>query len=1015
MDPLDPRKIDWPLPPAPEDERDQYLNAEALQVAAEGIRDSLSRFAPGREEAFSELLSRCFDRSPAPATSVGAVERLLAHGNAGSEFIAAALANPRRFEELFVMAGHSNTLADHAVRGGWRAWMALADADLTSAIDAQTVVRSGRAGLAAGLDIKTALRTAHRDQMLRVVYHETALRWPVEKVTAEISALADGALIGALEYARGQLRKKRGVADDSGLHFCVLALGKHGAGELNYASDIDIMFVFEGEAPAGEGRALNAQEYAVKLAETMIPLIDEPTEHGVVFRVDTRLRPDGKRGPLARSIEATLAYYRSYGATWERQALIKARPVAGDIELGSRMLAELSGWIYRKYLTVGEINEIKGLKRQIEKRTDDRADTFRDVKHGFGGIRDIEFVTQFLQLLNGGRLPQLRLSSTLPALDALARAGVLKDAEAGQLTHAYRFLRSCEHRLQLWQSEQTYRLPESRADLERVARCMGYLSRGSVTPARAFISELRANTLKVRGLLVRLFAGLFEASSSPAESELVLDPDPDPVRARELLARYGFANPDAALNVIRDLAKENPENRLYAPRAIKYLASMMPALLDFASQSPEADFTLANFERIAACLGAKTILFELIAEDPRALRVFGSIAAQSSWLTDMLTRRPGLVDEFIDNLQTFARQDPVRLRAGLAERVKNTPDFAEALSWQRDLELLRIGLFDITDRTPLPETLREIGTLAEVVLDAARQRALADVAARDEGAPSDPGAGLAVVAMGKLGSRALSYASDLDLVFVYDPAACADAQRFYTRVARRLLELLGEGSERGLLYKVDFRLRPRGRQSSLAVSFDELQRYFSEEGEYWERLALCRARVLFGLGHAFSDRVAKLIDDFCYSGGAVANNTREMRLKLQRDAGEDSLKRGVGGLLDVEFVIQHLQLKHGGDAVRLREPGLFEALEAARGLGFLDARTCDAMIGAYAFLRQAQNRRQLMDGASHGGLPQGDEMETFARRLGYVRVGVLSAADQFKEELAYHRRNARNAFDAVVK
>jgi [glutamine synthetase] adenylyltransferase / [glutamine synthetase]-adenylyl-L-tyrosine phosphorylase len=1006
----DPRKFDWPIPEPDSAEEQALVADESIQAAAEGLQKDLARLPAPLGERFAELLADCFDHSPAPSESVLSIERAFAAAPESIlPLVEAALLSPRSFRRMFTLLGHSRLLSRHLLRHGWREFLQLGEDDLAHPITAEDVAQRTRERVSEGTSIRHAMRLTHHQFAARVLYREAVLQRPLTEIGAEISALADGAIAVALEHAQVEF-KKRGGPDD--LRFCVIAMGKHGGNELNYSSDIDLMFVYESAAP-------DAQRHAVRLAEGLIPLIDDVTEHGRVFRVDTRLRPEGKRGRLARSLQSTVDYYYSFGSTWERQALIKARPAAGDLPLGDELIERLSGWVFRKYLTVEEINRIQGLKRTIEQRTDQRAETFTDVKTGFGGIRDIEFVTQFLQLMNGGRIPELRARDTLTALDMLARHGVLNPHEALELADAYRFLRAVEHRLQLWEGMQTHTLPTNAADLARVGRCLGLRGPKALDPARRLVHMLQAHTLKSRGLMVRLFAGLFDAHNTPAESLLVMDPDLTPEAAGEILKPYGFKDTAAAFRAIRDLARESPENRLYEPRARKYLASMMPTLLEFCAESPEPDFTLHNFERVCAKLGAKTMLFELVAEDPRALRVFGSIAAHSRWLTDILTRRPGLVDEFTDELQTFTVLSREQLAADLKQRTSYAADFADALHWQRDVELLRIGLFDVTGRTPLPETLRELSTLAEVLLEAALHHALKLELERlkDDRPVAELADALAVIGMGKLGAGALNYASDLDLVFTYLPGSfddAADAQTFFNRVTRRVREILGGAGERGKLYEVDLRLRPHGGASSLAVSTDELERYLNSQADYWERIAATRARVLNPDTPA-GKRAQQLIEDFCYGRPPDVEKVREMRARIERESPGNALKRGAGGTLDIEFMLAHLQMVHGANEPRMRSPQLFETMQAARDLGLLSLRDHDAAAGAYAFLRQVVNRLQILDGVSRHELPADEAgLEVFARRLGYKEGGGLSAAGQLTEELNWHRQSARKVYERVV-
>jgi glutamate-ammonia-ligase adenylyltransferase len=1005
----DPRKVDWPLPQDADAELDRP--DPLIATAAEGIQRSLAALPESAATGFIEIFSRALEQSPAPGESALMLERLFQHHPADvPEFVRLSIARPQAFTRMFVLCGHSRPLAGHLVSGAWRAHMALSDEELSATVTRATVLQA-ILGAECG-DVATALRRSHRDLCLRVLWHEVAMGRPLEVIGSEISALADGAIEYALRHAAATLAAERGLNAPAGFRFCVMAMGKLGAEELNYSSDIDLVFLYDGEY-GPDGPRMGALGYAVKLAEATIKLLDDVTEDGRVFRVDTRLRPEGRRGRLARSLQSTVEYYHSFGTTLERQALIKARPCAGNLELGNELLERVAGWVYRKYLSAEEIGQIQDLKRHIEKRTDDRAETFADIKTGFGGIRDIEFVTQFLQLLNAGRMPELRERATLAALKALAIHGVMKPAEADELAESYRFLRNVEHRLQLWEAAQTHTLPDTPAELGRVARAMGY---GPRDAARALMRELRLHAMKSRGLMVRLFAGLFRAHESPAEPELVLDPDLSLERATEILRPYGFTDPAQAFRLVRELAEESAENRLYAPRARKYLASMMPALLAFCAQSAEPDNTLLNFERICANLGAKTMLFELVAEDPRALRIFGSIAAHSRWLTDTLARRPGLVDEFIDGLQTFAALDRARLEHELRQRVAAGEGFMDALFWQRDVEMLRIGLFDVTGRTPLPNTLHELCVLAEVLLGAVTEHALQDELAREvDGRPAsamfttDPRELLAVVALGKLGAGGMNYASDLDLVFVIDAAPEDTAlQAFFARVVRRVLDLLTSTGERGRLYEVDLRLRPRGRAGNLATTLHEFEKYLAADAGYWERIAATRARVL-STGAA-GRKTASMLQRFVYEAPADAAQMLAMRQRLERESASSVLKRGRGGTLDIEFMLAHVQMAQGARHDALREPNLWLALHAARQSGLLDEREYDQALGAYAFLRQVVNRLQIYDGVSTHDLPQGEALEVFARRMGYAG----DAAAQLTEELDWHRSNARALYERVL-
>ncbi|MCF6228340.1 MAG: hypothetical protein L3J82_06715 [Planctomycetes bacterium] len=998
MQQSDPKDYDWPLPTPQSDEAAAMEDTASLQACAESIRSGLRHLSEATVFKFIDTLSRVFDESASPKRSVSCLEILFRNYADAEGFVEAALKNTTTFHVWFKLCGHSQPLGNYLARHGWREFFEGGVDDLLQPVTREFVQRRISERVTNGSDIKAALRLTCQECSMRTLYHESIRQQPLEIIGQEISAIADGCIQSALDNLR--------TPDD--FKFCVLAFGKLGGCELNYSSDIDLVFIFEGDKAAARKAKL--------LAEKTVALLNDVTEHGRVFRVDTRLRPEGKRGRLAPSVQATADYYFSYGSTWERQALLKARPCAGDIEIGDALLERLQVWVYRKYLTSEEINQMKTLKRIIEKRTDDRDESFRDVKTGFGGLRDIEYVVQFLQLLNGGRLPAVRNRATLPALKALAENGILHAEEAGQLADGYRFLRAVEHRLQLEHGMQTHTLPNDLHGLLFIARAMGVQAERQIDITRRFVSKLQAHTICIRGLLLRLFAGLFIEDTASNHSELVLDPDMTVERATPLLEPYGFSDPEGAFKLIRELSEESTENRLYAPRARKYLASMLPALLDYCAESPDPDFTLRNFEKIVSSLGAKTILFELIAEDPRALWIFGAIAAHSHWLSDILSRRPGLVDEFIDELQTFTSLDRARLENDLSSREEFAGDAIDAMHWQRDVELLRIGLFDISGRTPLYETLRELAVLAEVLLEKAVSLALEEILSRKEFAKIEPdkaASNLAIVCMGKLGAGALNYASDLDLVFIYTPDAFLDtstAKAFYARVVRRVKDLMAAHGDFRKLYEIDLRLRPHGGSSSLAVSFAEFERYLSDSAGFWERLAATRSRVICR-NEDLSKSLTKMLHGFAFNDGPDATAAREMRLKIEREGKTNLLKRGSGGTLDVEFLIAHLQQKHAAAVPELCEPDLIRCLQILLDRNLIAAEDFDILSGGYAYLRQVVNRLQVLDGVSRHEIIGEEQADVFARRLGYKGT---DASRGFLDELNWHRTKIREVFDRLL-
>lgn len=995
-----PQSFDWPLPEPGSDEEAEFEAEESVMLSAEDIRDALRSVPATTAEKFIDLIVRTFDDSPAPDESVRAIELIL-ESDAPADFVQTALTAKENFKRLFVLCGHSRWLSQFIVRGGWRQFLRLPPESFSRPLQSRDVRRELERESEQS-DVKSAIRRVVHLLMLRVLAREVIQHEPVETVADEISLIADGAIEFALESARQTLAPRFKTAD-ANTRLCVIAVGKLGASELNYCSDVDLIFLHEGD-----------ERYAIRLAEAFIPLLDETTEDGFAFRVDTRLRPEGKQGRLSRTAESAIRYFFSFGTTLERQAMIKARPCAGDLSIGQRLVDGIQDWVYQRTLTMDEISKLKSLKRTIEKRTHDRDESFHDIKTGFGGIRDIETVAQFLQLLHAGRDTSLRPRDTLSALRALASGGVVNTVEAADLRDAYRFMRLLEHRVQVWEGRHTHLLPSDPQALAHVGACMGYQATRRIDQARAMVNELTRHTTRTRTLLKRLFSGLFMEGTTSAEAELVLDPDLPITQAALVLARYDFQNPEEAWRRIQALAIESSENALYSPRARTYLASMMPSLLSFCEQSPDPDFTLRNFERMVSQLGARTLFFELVAEDPRALSIFGGIAAHSHGLSEMLARRPGLVDEFIDRLQTFQRLDRGELEKELGIRVSLDESVGGALQWQYSLELLRIGLFDVTSRTPLFETLRELATLAEVILIEATRAAIRLESSRDRPC-ENPDDALTIIAMGKLGSNALNYASDLDLVFVWDDESTdrAIAQSFFTRVARRVQKTLALPGLSSRMYEVDFRLRPRGRSGNLASSVSGILKYFDSDASFWERIAGCRARVLPLGSKSLQQRVREAIHDFVFRDQPEASKVREIRHRVESDARSGDLKRSFGGTIDVEFLVSFLQMKHYASEPRLNQPDLLEAIEVLRESHRIDPDDHAMLTECYAWLRQTINRNQLVDGDPTSSLPDTD-MDLFARRMGYSSTGDTTSGDYFEEELAWRRQQVRALFNRYV-
>ena len=785
------------------------------------------------------------------------------------------------------------------------------------------------------------LRRARDEVALLVALADLGGVWPFEPVVEALTRFADRAVGAALDVllreaeTAGRLLPGDGPPG-AGCGLAVLAMGKGGAGELNYSSDIDLVVFYDPAAPRLAAGTVPSRFY-VRLTQGLVKLLGERTGEGYVLRVDLRLRPDPGSTGVAVSLPAAFAYYESFGQNWERAAYIKARPIAGDRELGARFLADLAPFVWRRYFDYAAIADIHAMKRQIPAFMGHGAVTVpgHDVKVGRGGIREIEFFVQTQQLIFGGRRPDLRGPRTLDMLAALARDGWIDAAAAGDLARAYRFLRGIEHRLQMVDDEQTQRLPSGDEALRRIALFAGFADRD------AFAAALTEALRTVETHYARLFEhapGLDAAAGSLVFSGDAVDPE-----TVATLGRLGFARPADAVETVRGWHfGRRPAVR--GPRAREVLTELVPGLLQAFSRSGDPDAALAGFDTALTRLPAATELFSILKSNEALLQLYADMLGVAPRLAATVALRPHLLDAAIDPaLQDDAAPGDVEAR------VSAGPDETEAvLDRARDVareEMFLVGLRLLAGTLAPHRAGEAYADLAAAILRALLRRVELDFA-RDHGRV--PGGSLSVVAMGKLGSREMTAASDLDLLVVYDadpdgpdsdgPRPLA-APRYYTRLTQRLIATLTAATRRGLLYTVDMRLRPSGNQGPLATRFRGFVQYQAEEAETWEHMALTRARVVAGdpdLGARIGDAIRTCLAARARDG--LGDEIAALRALVERGkphAGAWDLKLVPGGQLDVEFLAQGLVLRHARLHPDLAGRATAAVFEAARDNGLL--------------------------------------------------------------------------------
>jgi glutamate-ammonia-ligase adenylyltransferase len=809
------------------------------------------------------------------------------------------------------------------------------------------------------------LRIAKRRVALVAALAELAGVWSLEQQTATLSRFAEAALGAALRHLLREAARKGLIAlmdaeqpeQDSGL--IVLGIGKLGGYELNYSSDIDLIILYDPASVRVTART-GVQSFFVRLTRELVRVLEAYTGDGYSFRTDLRLRPDPASTPLAMSVPAALVYYESVGQNWERAALIKARPVAGDRAAGQRFLRELQPFIWRKNLDFAAIQDIHSIKRQINAHRGGGkiAVEGHDIKTGRGGIREIEFFAQTQQLIWGGRLQELRVGPTCEALRRLAEAGRIDPATAAQLIDDYRFLRRLEHRLQMVDDAQTHALPADRAGIERIAVFLGY------PETEAFVADLCAHL----GSVERHYAELFEQAPTLAgPGNLVFTGADDDRETLRTLLQLGFAEPGTVSALVRSWH----HGRLRATRsqrAREILTELVPELLRIFGATPHPDAALRRFDQFLSHLPAGVQLFSLFHANPGLLALVADIMAGAPRLAEHLAQHPALLDSVLTQGFFAPLPDLGGLGAELDQVMTGLRDFEDTLDrlrrwagerrFQVGVQLLRRAL----DGGQAGVALAEI---AQTALAALLPRVEAEFARRHGRVP---GGSFAVIGMGRLGSREMTLASDLDLILIYDAPPGSEtsdgpqplpAAAYFARLSQRLISAITAPTAEGRLYDVDMRLRPSGEAGPIASHFAGFARYQSESAWTWEHMALTRARPVAGdagLCRRVSETIAavlrsprdpeKLVIDVAAMRRRVADeNPRPSRWDLRN--------RG-GGLIDLEFIVQYLMLRHAPSSPQILRRATAEAIATLGEAGLLPPQARHELGEAAALFRKVQ-------------------------------------------------------------
>ncbi|HUP16860.1 MAG TPA: bifunctional [glutamine synthetase] adenylyltransferase/[glutamine synthetase]-adenylyl-L-tyrosine phosphorylase [Acidimicrobiia bacterium] len=810
------------------------------------------------------------------------------------------------------------------------------------------------------------------DIVLADIHH----RWDLETVTMALSDLADEAVALTIEQARSELAAKYPGIEDVSL--AVIALGKWGGRELNYSSDIDLLFVY---APS-EGNADESRRLANKLATALIDGLSRPTFEGIAFRVDADLRPEGGTGPLVRTLESYRTYYEKWGEAWEFQALLKARFAAGDRELGDRFLSTVGEFVWPATISSDSIRRL----RQLKTRSEEAADP-DDIKRAPGGIRDVEFSVQLLQLVHGRADPELRSPGTLPAISALTAGGYVRQDDADALADSYSFLRNVEHRLQLWQMAQTHRLPPDR---QQLAFAMGYRP-SERSAVDQFNTDLSGHRHQVRSLHERLYyRPLLEAFAAASPTGLARE------RAVARLEALGFVDLRAAAQAIEDLTTG-------MSRRSRLMQQLLPLMVEWLADTPNPDMGLHQLATLVAVSRDNAELTAILRDRPTAAQRLCHLLGSSRLVSTFIDRIPEFLPRLADDnllLELPSPEDTVRA----LERMQLRPDRYTRMASLRRLvrrRMLRTAAADLLGMV-------DVDRVGAALTDTADAAALAGLWTAAQQVGPVP---FAVIAMGKWGGRELGYGSDLDLVYV---TGSTDDTQAGLRLAGEFAGVLGRHTPDGVAYEVDADLRPEGKQGSLARSMDAFRSYYSNRAEPWELLALIKARPVAG-NAAVRDDFENLVRSHAFPENVppeVIRSIRRIKARVERERlprGDDPdfhLKLGPGGLSDIEFLVQLWQLRLGRKHTELQATGTLDALDRLSEIGIISTGESEHLAVTYRLCTQLRNRLFLQTARSHDSIPlDGEEGARLARSLGYESRSAL------REEYRRTTRRARRIFE----
>lgn len=786
-------------------------------------------------------------------------------------------------------------------------------------------------------------RSFRKKEMLRITLRDILKKADLSEIMLELSTLADVIVDGALKIVTSKLNETYGEPKENS--FAVISLGKLGSEELNFSSDIDLIFIYgdeDGETsgiktPQGSNiNKISNHEYYCKVGENLNKFLSANTEDGFVYRVDLRLRPEGQKGRIALSLSGYETYYESWGRLWERAMLLRARQIAGSEKIGNEFMEMIKPFVYRKYLDFSAIDEIKQIKERIESEFKKN-----DIKRGYGGIREIEFFTHALQLLYVGREPLLRERSTLRALYRLFQKNLIGSKDLSALSDNYVFLRTLEHRLQQVDDLQTHSIPSDKNELEILSKKMDF------DKTSDFLFELETRKKSTRMIYDSLFKDYKQDQKNldkqKTEIEFIFDEEIPDTEIKEYLAKTNIKDIDRAIRNIKSI--KDASWNFQTLRGRRILNEMLPLFLDLAFKASNPDLALNHLQPFVTLLNQRESYLEIIKENKNVIPLFINFFSQSEYLSKIIIRRPDYLESI--NQELGQKKSLKTLISELEESLKAGQDISETMRITKQTEELRLGILFLEKKIKVTELIEGLSNTAEAILDQAGENS------RN---------GLTAVAFGKLGGKEITFNSDLDMIFVVKD----EVTEKHTKTAEKILQQLLSYTRDGIAYKIDVRLRPDGTKGPLVSSIPSLRKYYLENAAPWELQALLKARPVVGdekTREGFANMAADILA--AHSRIASANDIKTMRERIQRELAKEidayDIKLGAGGLEELEFTVQYLQLKNCSNNPELLTQNTLDAVEKLSNAGIIKKAQATFLKNAYIFYRTIESYLRLRE------------------------------------------------------